>query len=413
MGRDNASLIRSCEQARKSGKKSELKRLTALIELSQERCPHRPRISAAPARKRTHPQANTQKREQLLPLLEKSLGTATLSAFGYGADADQELLADLAKKGKGNYAFVKNPDDALSAFAKELGGLLSTYAQNIEIKVTPHNGHRISEVLSDVDVEQNGNDVTIKLPDILAEEERHIVLGMKLSEQSQALPRAMNIADVKFTYEQLAADGVRNKKTEELKAKIVFVKSGDEQTKPTEEVDKVVGIAQLVKRQSEAERHAERGDFAGAAAVMSCMASDLESRGLGAHAVVAKRARLAMQDAGSFQANKGYLRSSKSAGSRAYGTSGMDEGAAADYAAMGVSISNSAQGAVVESFTGKSGVPSPNAGIHVGVNVKGDGGVNVHVAPSQAVESDPKAPKKEDKSKKPQGLTKKRSTSRW
>lgn len=337
------------------------------------------------------------KREQLIPLLEKSLGKVSLSAFGYGADADQELLADLAKTGKGNYAFVKNPDDALSAFAKELGGLLSTYAQNIVLHVSPNNGHRISEVISDVDVEQDNNDVTIKLPDILAEEERHIVLAVKLSKQTQALPRAMNVAEVRMTYELLSADGKREMKTEELKAKISFVKEGDEQAKPTADVDKIVGVAQLVKKQTEAEVHAKRGEYKAAGAILGDMQLDFQSRGLDAHAQAAGAAAFMMGDAQKLSSNQGYFRSAKSAGTRGVGTSSMDDQAHAVYSAMGVSMSNDAQHAVVQSFTGGD------------VHVHGGQGVHVHVAPGVPVPVAPApAPKKKDDKK----LAKKRSN-RW
>lgn len=66
---------------------------------------------------------------ELMQLLEANLGRATLSAFGYGDDADQELLRDLSTKGKGNYAYVQSPENAVTAFARELGGLLSTYCR--------------------------------------------------------------------------------------------------------------------------------------------------------------------------------------------------------------------------------------------------------------------------------------------
>lgn len=108
----------------------------------------------------------------IVKLLTANLGRSTVSAFGYGPDADQELLADVAKAGNGNYAFIRNPEEALSAFAKELGGLLSTFAQNLVIEVAPHKGHSIEEVLSDVTVEEKDEKVLIKLPDILSEEER-------------------------------------------------------------------------------------------------------------------------------------------------------------------------------------------------------------------------------------------------
>jgi Ca-activated chloride channel family protein len=95
--------------------------------------------------------------EELMRLLEANLGRATLSAFGYGDDADQELLRDLSTKGKGNYAYVQGPEDALTAFARELGGLLSTHAQQIEIAVTPRPGFVLTDVVSDVDaIEERG-----------------------------------------------------------------------------------------------------------------------------------------------------------------------------------------------------------------------------------------------------------------
>ena len=203
-------------------------------------------------------------------------GKTTVSCFGYGTDANQELLADLAKRGEGNYAFIKDPDEALSAFGKELGGLLSTYAQNIVLDLAPHNGHKIEEVVSDVDVEEKDSKVVIKLGDLLSEEERHVVIAMKLSEQSQALPREMNIVDIKIDYD-LIIDGKREHRQEEQKAKIRFVKAGEEQDKPTKEVDQIVGMAQVGKIQIEAEDHAKKGDFKGAVAKMQ-LADDVARR---------------------------------------------------------------------------------------------------------------------------------------
>ena len=340
-------------------------------------------------------------REQLLPLLEKSLGKVTLSAFGYGQDAVQELLADLAKKGKGNYAFVKNPDDALSAFAKELGGLLSTYAQNITISVSPHNGHRISEVISDVDVEQKGNDVTIKLSDILAEEERHIILAVKLSKQNQALPRAMNIADVKVTYELLDETGKRETKTEELKAKISFVKDGEEQTEPTPDVMKVVGLAQIVKIQAEAEVFAKRGDFQGAFDALQQGEDYFIPLRMDPQAEVLRNAKAKMANQQVYTANAGYFASVQSGGTRGCGTSGMDAEAQVVLSSVGGGASNSAQQAVVQSFTG-------GGGVHVHPAVGAAPVQPVFPVPMPA----PVAPaKKEDK--KPKGLSKKRSSARW
>lgn len=115
--------------------------------------------------------------EELRRLLEANLGAATLSAFGYGDDADQELLRELSTLGKGNYAYVRSPEDALTAFARELGGLLSTYAQALEVRVTPRDGAELTEVVSDVDAREEGGSAVIRVPDLLADEVRHPVLG--------------------------------------------------------------------------------------------------------------------------------------------------------------------------------------------------------------------------------------------
>ncbi len=342
------------------------------------------------------------KRAELLPLLEKFLGSATLSAFGYGSDADQELLADLAKKGKGNYAFIKNPDDALSAFAKELGGLLSTYAQSLVVEVDPHNGHKIVEVVSDVDVEPNGTagtpgkGVRIKIPEILAEETRHLVISFKLSEQSQALPRAMNVADVNVSYELLGESGERTKKTEELKAKVWFVKDGEQQDKPTPEVDKLVGLAQLVQTQSAAEQYANRGDYAGAQKLMASVEHGFHRRGLMPQAMAAQGLRARMGSATSYGASAGYRSSLKGGVTRSAGTSGMDADARVELSAMGVSCDTSAQANMVQNFVG-------------GMNMDATTGSGAPSAPVVPPVINP-ANKKEKADK---GLAKKRSTARW
>ncbi len=280
-------------------------------------------------------------------------GKTTVSCFGYGTDANQELLADLAKRGGGNYAFIKHPDEALSAFGKELGGLLSTYAQGIVIDLAPHNGHKIEEVISDVDVEEKDDKIVIKLGDILSEEERHVVIAMKLSEQTQALPREMNIVDVKIDYD-LLVDGKREHRQTELKAKLRFVKEGEEQEKPTQEVDQIVGLAQVGQAQVEAEGFAKKGDFKGAVARMDAMAVSLNSRGHDKLGAFAKGIQSRVVSQGSYASSQGYLRSSKGYSARGMSVSKMDGDLEEEISASGLSaefaMSNAAQCSTASSF---------------------------------------------------------------
>jgi Ca-activated chloride channel family protein len=216
--------------------------------------------------------------EQLMGLLEENLGSATLSAFGYGDDADQELLRDLSTKGKGNYAYVASPEDALTAFARELGGLLSTYAQAIEVRVTPREGAVLTDVVSDVDAREENGAVVIRVPDLLADEVRHLVLGVRLAPRPVALDASVTVADVESAFERLEGGRVVRERLA-CKATVRFVAAADAQAAPTPSLDAVVAIAQLVRAQIEAEEAARQGRYDDARDVMVLFQRAVVARG--------------------------------------------------------------------------------------------------------------------------------------
>jgi Ca-activated chloride channel family protein len=138
----------------------------------------------------------------LLELVQKNRGSVTVSAFGYGADADQELLADFSKEGAGNYAYIQEPAEALPAFGKELGGLLSTYARNVLITMTPGGLHHIDEVVS-ADKVSLDLPLQIRLPDILSEQEHNVVLAMTLAAQAAISVQPVTVCEVKVEFDVL------------------------------------------------------------------------------------------------------------------------------------------------------------------------------------------------------------------
>jgi len=338
-------------------------------------------------------------------------GKTTVSCFGYGTDANQELLADLAKRGEGNYAFIKHPDEALSAFGKELGGLLSTYAQGIVIDLAPHNSHKIEDVISDVDVDEKDGKVVIKLGDLLSEEERHVVIAMKLSEQTQALPRDMNIVDVKIDYD-LLVEGKREHRQEELKAKLRFVKEGDEQDKPTQEVDQIVGLAQVGQAQVEAEECAKKGDFKGAVARMDAMEILLNDRGHDKLGAFAKGIRSKVVSQSSYASSQGYLRSSKGYSARGMSVSKMDGDLEREIVSSGLgaefAMSNAAQCSTADSFS--AGADGGQKGSNDLASIAGSMVIPGTLPPS--VPASAGAAKAEKKEKPKKGVSKSKS-SRW
>lgn len=363
----------------------------------------------------------------LIPFMAHLLGDASLSAFGYGSDCDQELLADLAKEGKGNYAFIKNPDDALTAFGRELGGLLSRYAQDIVVDVAPFNGHLITDVLSDVDIDEDGDKVRVNLPEILSEEVRHLVFAVKTSKQSQALPRALNVLDVKITYDRVV-DGDKQSITEELKAKVKFVKPGEEQTKPTKEVMEIVGLAQMVQAQIEAEEKAAVGDWAGAQAIMGGYASVMDSFNLHQHATHARGLASKMASSVAYTANAGYLTSNKKGLTR--GVENYDKQARVDMNfCCSAPVSTSALDGMEEHFasgtSAEDGVPASSGSINVDLDAGGlTSGNGVWVDPgsdnfgysvdalSQNIQPSEPEEDGEDEEEKPKKKSKSKS-SRW
>jgi Ca-activated chloride channel homolog len=198
----------------------------------------------------------------IVGLLEKNLGGATVSAFGFGADADQELLRDVSTAGKGNYAFVKSPEDALTAFARELGGLLSTYARDLELTLRPGPGVKLLDVLSDVDSKVDGEAVRIRIPDLLSEELRQVVVALRIDARGQ--PGVARVVEVEGTYQAVRPEsGKLEGRTFSHAPEVRLVAPGEEQQQPHREVDEAVAMAQLIRAQIAAEERASLGDFDG------------------------------------------------------------------------------------------------------------------------------------------------------
>lgn len=315
--------------------------------------------------------------DDLSKLMTANMGSrASLSMFGYGNDADQELLTSLAVVGKGNYAFINDPDKASTAFAKELGGLLSTYAQNISIEIEPLGDNGISKVISDVTVVENDKDkkIKIEMADLLSEEVRHIVLSVKTGVQKQVFPRAVNVLAVKVEYDLIDDNGKKTRESTTVKGKLEFVKEGDEQQKPTQEVIDIVNVHKVLEAQLEAEQLAVSGNFVGAYNVMTGVQGACGPCGsVGAAGMAGSLANMYL-DHGSYTKSAGSRSSCRAAAtSRALFS---DEGTEQVMFACGLSTTNSAQQATMDSFAVQDENPlnqsvqvSPVQGVQISVPV--------------------------------------------
>ncbi len=297
-------------------------------------------------------------KKQILSLLERTRGPLSMSAFGYGGSGvfgcDQEFLTTFAATAQGNYAYVQNPDDALAAFGKELGGLLSTYATDLALVIEPTEGNAIRRVVTDVKHDEDiVKTVTVPITDILAEETRHFVFETTLGAH-RALPRELPAFDVKLTFSVLTEMGTKETREVATRARVRFVREADAQKEPHPKVDEVVALHRLIRTQLEAEALAKQGQFKQAQAVMTGFAGEVKTSGgslgirLGDYATQAAQF---MADKHSYNHNQGYMRSVASGGTRAYGTSALHHDAAVLLGDCNVSVSNSAMDNMISNFT--------------------------------------------------------------
>jgi len=210
------------------------------------------------------PTAGETHHDRLVEIARQKPSKAGLTCFGYGNDHDPELLASMAKAGGGNFYFIKTPDQCAGTFGRELGGLLTCVAQAIKVKVKAAKDVRVKEVLNDLDVKgkDDESEAVVSVDDVYAEENRKIVLKLEIPEGSKALmARAVKVCDVEIAYQDLLA---REPRAGEAAVKIEYVKDGDEQKEPAKEVEEQIALIQAAEAQEEAEKLANKGDFAGA-----------------------------------------------------------------------------------------------------------------------------------------------------
>jgi Ca-activated chloride channel homolog len=104
----------------------------------------------------------------------------SLSTFGVGADFDEIMLTDLAEYGIGNYYFIDKPENIPDIFSKELKGLLEVVAQNTSIRVTLPDGVALVKAYG-YKTQQQGNVVEIPFRDVFSEEQKSVLLELKLT----------------------------------------------------------------------------------------------------------------------------------------------------------------------------------------------------------------------------------------
>ncbi|KJE93816.1 hypothetical protein CAOG_04556 [Capsaspora owczarzaki ATCC 30864] len=110
----------------------------------------------------------------------------TVYTFGYGSDADSNMLKAISDAGSGTYYFIENKDTVATSFGDCLGGLVSVCAQNLALELRVPNGCKLRKIhaRNPVEFKEENMCAVVRLADLQSEERRDIVVEIDLSEAS-------------------------------------------------------------------------------------------------------------------------------------------------------------------------------------------------------------------------------------
>lgn len=108
---------------------------------------------------------------------EKGIG---LSTFGVGSNFNERLMQQLSEYGGGNYHFIASPDGIPQIFEKELEGLLSVVAQQVQVKVQYDAEQLQCSKVYGYPAEQQAGLVSIPFNDVFAQEEKTLLLAFEV-----------------------------------------------------------------------------------------------------------------------------------------------------------------------------------------------------------------------------------------
>jgi hypothetical protein len=177
-------------------------------------------------------------------------------------------------------------------------------------------------------------------------------------------------------FDTIGEDGKKKHHSESLKAKVRFVKPGEEQTKPDADLDKIVGLAEVVEAQVAAEEHAKRNDWNAAQTVMRSLSANLRGRSLENLGAVSDKLGDSYSSNVNYLGSMTYTSSVKSAfGGKGFGTYTGDAEAMKSINSVGLATSNATMDAMDASFSAPTAgapvsVPAPSATVVVSPSAK-------------------------------------------
>jgi Ca-activated chloride channel family protein len=201
------------------------------------------------------------------------------STFGIGQDYNELVLGPMAVAGGGQFHHLRSPDEIFHTFVGELGELLSIAARQVRVEVQIESGLKM-ELLSAYWMEAERG--SIALGDLQYGEDQHAVIRVQFPAQWNSEKRTVRVR-------LLWSEGTSERETpwQELHFSYASDKDCDEETRAADVVQ-VVSLQEADYARREAIARSNRGDVAGARAVLQQAASRVERNAPAAPALQAE-----------------------------------------------------------------------------------------------------------------------------
>lgn len=138
----------------------------------------------------------------------------TISTFGVGNDFNENLMADLADYGKGNYYYIRNSNDIPDIFASELNGIKNMVGQGTKVRIHFPEEYLLLNKVYGYPYEIEGDDIVIDFKDVFSDQNRAVLVKFDVKKR---IDRKLEF-NTELTYDDVTANlrSVKEKNTCEV-----------------------------------------------------------------------------------------------------------------------------------------------------------------------------------------------------
>ncbi|CAM4179643.1 VWA domain-containing protein [Paenibacillus alkaliterrae] len=115
-----------------------------------------------------------------------------ITTMGVGDGFDEELMEGIADHGGGNFYFIAKPEDIPSIFSKELEGLMSVIAQNVQLTIKPSESVSINHIYG-YKLENTDQGLRLSLGDVFDQETKSILVELSFHPHAAGKHKALDI----------------------------------------------------------------------------------------------------------------------------------------------------------------------------------------------------------------------------